>query len=85
MILNLPFPPRPQHARELADVCVETARKVSGLHLDYTPASLALVDDQIDRFARGGVGVDEIASTLFCFGCYVGEVLSGAFRSECRE
>ena len=76
MILNLPLAPRPENAAALADICVESARKVSGVELDYGPASLTFVDDQVGRFAEGGVQLDEIASTLFCFGCYVGEVLA---------
>jgi hypothetical protein len=75
MDLKLPYPPTPEHARDLADVCVAAATNVSGISLDYTPASLALVEKQLDKFAADGCSEDAIASTLFCFGCYLGEVL----------
>lgn len=75
MELRLQYPPVPEHARHLADVCVAAAQKVSGLTLDYSEASLRSVDSQLGEFHRDHVESGEIASTLFCFGCYVGEVL----------
>jgi hypothetical protein len=75
MELNLKHPPDPEHAKDLAEVCVEAAGRISGLFLDYSTASLSLVERQIDSFAEQGLHADQIASTLFCFGCYVGEVL----------
>jgi len=75
MDLRLKYAPTPEHAADLADTCVEAAKRISGLNLDYSPESLALVDRQLDRFAGEGQDSSKIASTLFCFGCYVGEVL----------
>lgn len=73
--LTLPYPPVPEHAADLAGVCVEAAKKVSGIDLDFSPESLSWVESQLDKFAADGCGEGEIAATLFCFGCYVGEVL----------
>jgi hypothetical protein len=75
MELRLKYPPTPEHAADLAATCVEAAKRISGLDLDYTVGSLRLVDQQLDRFAGDGHDSNSIASTLFCFGCYVGEVL----------
>lgn len=76
MELKLKHPPEPEYAKDLADVCVETAARISGVSLDYSTESLSLVEKQIDSFAQQGLHVDQIASTLFCFGCYVGELLA---------
>src|SRR5262249_44063589 len=48
----------------------------SGIDLDYTPDSLTNVDEIIEGFRADGVTSDEVAETLFGFGCYVGEVLA---------
>ena len=75
MELRLKYPPIPEHAADLAATCVDSAKQVSGLDLDYSPQSLVLIDRQMDRFAADGQDSSTIASTLFCFGCYVGEVI----------
>ena len=75
MELKLKYPPTPEHAPDLARVCVEAARSVSGISLDFTPASLALVDNQLERFHSEGLDAESIGATLFCFGCYLGEIL----------
>lgn len=74
MELELQFPPTPEYADQLAELMVPAARKVSGVVLDYSPDSLTAVDGIIEQFRRDGVPAERIASTLFCFGCYVGEV-----------
>jgi len=74
MELKLQFPPTPEHAAQHAELMVPAAREVSGVLLDYSPESLLAVDGIIEKFRRDGVPADRIASTLFCFGCYVGEV-----------
>lgn len=76
MDLNLKYPPEPEYAKQLAEVCIDTAKRVSGLKLDYSVESLRLVESQLESFREQGLSVDQIASTLFCFGCYVGELLA---------
>ncbi|MBU8820423.1 hypothetical protein KL864_31595 [Mycolicibacterium goodii] len=71
--LRLPAPPDPEHAAELAQRAVDAARNVSGVELDYSPASLSLVDGILEEFREPGS--DAVAETIFVFGCYVGEVL----------
>jgi len=74
MELRLKYPPEPQYAADLARLIVGTAKRVSNLALDYSPESLQLVDQQLAGFEREGVASADVAETLFCFGCYVGEV-----------
>jgi hypothetical protein len=45
------------------------------LPLDYSVASLRLVDFLIDGLRKGGAERQQIAGTLFGLGAYVGEVL----------
>jgi hypothetical protein len=58
----------------LAEVVVPLAREVSQAVLDYSPDSLMDVDRILGGFHDDGVSTETVASTLFCFGCYVGEV-----------
>ncbi len=74
MELNLPYPATPANARRLAEIVVTAARDVDGVNLDFTVASLAAVDQIIENFRSEGLAAEQIAETLFCFGCYVGEV-----------
>lgn len=73
--LHLRYPPTPESAPRLAETIVAAAAEISGAHLDYSPGSLAAVDGIIEGFRREGLAVGNIAETLFCFGCYVGEVI----------
>src|SRR5262249_44277577 len=57
-----------------AALAVSAALDVSGVVLDYSIGSLNRVDEILDDFRRRRVAVERIAETLFCFGCYVGEV-----------
>jgi len=75
MDLRLKYPPTPGNAKELAATCVDAARRISRLELDYTPGSLKLVDAQLSKFINDGLSSASIGETLFAFGCYVGEVL----------
>src|SRR6185312_5431356 len=70
--LLLPATPTPATAPDLARRAADAARDVSGVELDYTPASLELVDAILDGFREPGS--DLMAETTFAFGCYLGEV-----------
>lgn len=60
---------------QLAASLVATVRERSGLGLDYSPGSLALVDRMIDGLRRGRPQAAALASTLLSVGAYAGEVL----------
>ena len=64
----------PENAPLFAADIVASAKKISGATLDYSVKSLAKVDRIIGGFHDDGVTVEQIAATVFGFGCYVGEV-----------
>lgn len=72
---QIPFVPEPGNLDRLAEVIVETTKRIEGVALDYTPESLKEVDRILLRFHEDGMRVRYIADPLFCLGCYVGEVM----------
>ncbi len=74
MDLNLRYEPIPGNAPRFAEDIVRATKDLSGVNLDYTPASLAIVDEIIQGFVQDGCEVNDVKETLFGFGCYVGEV-----------
>ena len=74
MKLRLKYPPIPENAAKFAAGIVKAALDVSGVQLDFKPESLAAVDNIIEGMRAEGVTYEQIAETLFGFGCYVGEV-----------
>jgi WD40 repeat protein len=72
--LNLRSKPIPKNAPKFASTVVEAARAISKVKLDYSPASLEKVDKILQTFRKEGHTAESLAETLFCFGCYVGEV-----------
>lgn len=73
--LRLSYEPTPANLPVLAALVVEKARSVDGATLDYTPESLKEVDRILLQFREERVAPGVIAETIFCFGCYVGEVM----------
>lgn len=74
MNLRLKYEPVPENAAKFAQDIVQAAKEVSGARLDYSPASLAIVEEILAKFERDGCKAEDIKETLFGFGCYVGEV-----------
>ncbi|WP_338491491.1 hypothetical protein [Streptomyces sp. SJL17-4] len=60
-----------RHAGEFVGRATARAR----LPLDYTAASLRVVDRLIDGLRQGGAGREDVAGPLIGIGAYVGEVL----------
>ena len=58
-----------------AGIAVAAAQRVDGLDLDYSVATLAAVDDALDRFHREGLAPSKLGETVFSFGAYVGELI----------
>jgi hypothetical protein len=74
MELTLQYPPTPEAAPRHANLAVEAAADISHVTLDYSVDSLAMVDSILDEWHRESVRTEDVASALFAFGCYVGEV-----------
>jgi hypothetical protein len=66
----------PRNAPRFAADVVATTEKIDGAVLDYSVESLETVDRIIGGFREEGVTVEDVAATLFGFGCYVGEVFA---------
>ena len=86
MNIRLPQPPIPENAAGYAAMAVGASNKIEKVDLDYSPASLKILDDILGRFHRDKVPAESIGATLFAFGCYVGEVFVRNFGGKwCRE
>jgi hypothetical protein len=75
MNLKLQYPPTPEFAQKHAETAVSAVKNIEHVSLDYSPESLKIIDGVIQGFRRDGVKEDQVAETLFSFGCYAGEVL----------
>ncbi|MCW8943708.1 MAG: hypothetical protein OQL27_02980 [Sedimenticola sp.] len=64
-----------EQAAFAANQAVETAKKVDGTVLDYSPNSLKDIDKIVLGIRRGGTSPDEVKGILFILGAYVGEVI----------
>lgn len=73
--LKLAHTPLPENLHLLAEVAVEEARRDEGVELDYTLESLRQVDKILIGYHDRGVVLGSILETVFCLGCYVGEVM----------
>jgi hypothetical protein len=73
--LELKYPATPQNAGEHAALAVEAAWEEFEVALDYSPASVARIDDQVESLRDEGLTGEDTAETLFVFGCYLGEVM----------
>jgi hypothetical protein len=82
--LRLKYVPIPANAPLFAADIVESTLDINGIELDYSPGSLPDVDRIIEGFRIEGLKPHQMGETLFCFGCYVGEVFvrhaGGAWR-----
>ncbi|MGW3496343.1 DUF3806 domain-containing protein [Streptomyces sp. NPDC001020] len=84
MQLHLNHPLEPDSAPRHAAAIVEAAADISDAELDYSPASIGLVEDILDGFRTDGATGEEMADSVVAFGCYIGEILTrhtgGAWR-----
>jgi len=72
--LRLKYEPTAANASLFAAEIAQSVFEVDRIDLDYRPGSLIDVDRIIEGLRSEGVTPDQIGETLFCFGCYVGEV-----------
>jgi hypothetical protein len=64
----------PENAARFAADIVVVAKNHFDVTLDYSVNSLAGVDRIIGGFHEEGLKLDDVAATVFGFGCYVGEI-----------
>ena len=83
--IQLPMPPIPENAQAYADMALSAVKNIERVDLDYSPASLEIVDEILGRFHRDRVRGESIGATLFAFGCYVGEVFVRNFGGRWRK
>jgi hypothetical protein len=76
MKLQLRFPATPDNALDHAQLAVEAAYEEFGDLLDYSPASLEIVDGHIESLREEGLTGEDVAEALFVMGCYLGEVMA---------
>ena len=72
--LQLSFPLVAENGPRFADEIVQQGRS-QGLALDYSAASLALLDSIIASLRNEKVTADRVADVLFGFGSYLGEAI----------
>lgn len=61
-------------AKKMAGAAVQGAAQIHGKELNYSPESLALVDEIVLKLREDGHTLSTINNTVVAFGCYVGEV-----------
>src|SRR5687767_8229131 len=83
-VAELKYDITPQNAPLFAADIVATTESVDGVKLDYSVKSLQAVDLIIGGFHEDGVALNDIAATVFGFGCYVGEVFVRNARATWR-
>ncbi len=82
MKLNLKYEPKAANAKSFADDIVVMTKEITGIDLDYTPASLQHADNVIEGFRGEGLETQQVAETLFGFGCYVGQTMVESAAGE---
>ena len=65
----------PEKGPEFAGVFVNLANQMSGVDLDYSEASVRLVDDIIDGWHQEGQTSQTMQGTVLMAGAYLGEVM----------
>jgi len=73
--IELRYPATPDNASEHAELAVAAARSAFDHELDFSEASVDLVDAEVESWRDEGLTGEEVAEQLFVLGCYVGEVM----------
>ncbi len=81
-LLKLHWPAEPDYVDAFAEAVVATSHERAQIHLDYTPGSITQLERILSRFHNEGSTADDVAETLFAFGCYVGEVMRAVVGGE---
>ncbi len=83
--LDLPHEPKPENLPLLAELVVKNMREQDGVMLDYSQESLKEIDKALVSMHAEGVPPQAVADMVFCFGCYVGEVMRRKYGGEWVE
>jgi hypothetical protein len=87
--IRLRYPASPENARDHAQIAVGLARQEYDAELDFSQASLDVVDSLVDSLREEGIDGEGAAEALFVLGCYLGEVmvrcLGGSWVSTARS
>lgn len=65
----------PNDGAKLADIGVNVAKDIYRVVLDYSKASVIELDSIVAKIAVEGNKTEDVQSTLFVLGCYLGESL----------
>ena len=65
----------PKNAGQFAAYALKLAKNLSKVTLDYSVGSLRHIDDILEGYYQEHLTVDDVWLSLFCLGCYVGEVI----------
>lgn len=86
MNIRLARPPTASSAPRFAEDVAAWVRKQFALELDYSVESLATVDALLARMRAENVPLDDkVGETLWCLGCYVGEVFVRNANAEWKD
>lgn len=83
--MNLPHEPKPENLPLLAEMVVADFRERGGIVLDYSTESLKEIDSYLFSMHAQGVPPQQVPDMVFCFGCYVGEVMRRKYGGEWVE
>ncbi|QYK48125.1 MAG: hypothetical protein KF838_15200 [Phycisphaeraceae bacterium] len=79
---KVPAVPELDNLPSMADAIVEATLRIEGVTLDHTPESLREVDRLLLTLREDGLRVRHLVDPIFCFGCYVGEVMRRHLGAE---
>ena len=65
----------PKNAHRFGEYALQLAKRLANVKLDYSVRSLRHIDDILEGYYQEHLTVDDLWLSLFCFGCYVGEVI----------
>src|SRR4051812_45149116 len=86
MNIRLARPPTAISAPRFADDVAAWARQRFDVELDYSVESLVTVDGLLARMRAEHVTLDDrVGETLWCLGCYVGEVFVRNADAEWKD
>lgn len=73
--LNLQFDMTPDNGLNFAEQFREAVQSNENLDLDFSVDTLNFTDNFLQRFRDEGLTVNDFAETIFCAGCYIGQVM----------